>query len=91
MVARVATFEQLDVDGMNSAAVELLRKTVREIPGFHAGYHLRDQRTGKAISVVIWDSVEAAQATREALDSRPQEDRVGAEPDHVEFFEVEPF
>ncbi len=91
MIARVATFDQLDVEGTDSAAVDLLRKTVRETPGFHAGYHLRDRRTGKALSGVIWESPEAAQATREALDRRPQEDRVGAEPDRVEFYEVEPF
>ena len=39
MLARVATFNSLPED-VNSDAVALLRKTVKETPGFIAGYHL---------------------------------------------------
>ena len=54
MIARVATFDNLDPDQPDPEAVELLRTIVRSQPGFRAGYHMRDPRSGKALSVVVF-------------------------------------
>jgi hypothetical protein len=89
MVARVATFNSLPHD-IDPDAVAFLRKTVRETPGFVAGYHLG--RPGrKSISITIFEDADAGRAVAKTLDGRPADQRVGIEPDHVEFFEVESF
>jgi hypothetical protein len=89
MLARVATFNTLP-DDVDPDAVALLRKTVRETPGFVAGYHLGGPGR-KSLSITIFTDADAGQAAGKALDRRPAEQRVGTEPDHVEFFEAEPF
>jgi hypothetical protein len=88
MVARVATFNTLPGD-VDPDAAAFLRQTVRDTPGFVAGYHLR--RPGrKSISITIFEDADAGRAAAKALDQRPKDQRVGIDPDHVEFFEVEP-
>lgn len=89
MLARVATFNTLP-DDVDSDGVALLRKTVRETPGFVAGYHLGGPGR-KSLSIAIFEDADAGRAAAKALDLRPADQRVGTEPDHVEFFEVEPF
>jgi hypothetical protein len=91
MVARVATFNKLDPAQLDQAAVLGLRKIVRETPGFIAGYHLSDPRSGKGLSIVIIESPDVGRAIAEALDARPADARVGIDPDEVEFFTAEPF
>ncbi len=91
MVARVATFHTLDPDRLDQAAVSRLRKIVRETPGFVAGYHLSDPRSGKGLSILILESPDVGRDIADALDARPTEDRVGIDPDIVEFFSVEAF
>lgn len=88
MIARVATFNQLNPEELEPSAVERLRETVRSQPGFRAGYHMRDPQSGKALSVVVFESMEGFQATGAALEERPEGQRVGIKPDSVEFFEV---
>jgi hypothetical protein len=89
MLARVATFNTLP-DDVDPDAVALLRKTVRETPGFVAGYHLGGPGR-KSLSIAIFENADAGRAAADALGRRPADQRVGIEPDHVEFFEVEPF
>jgi hypothetical protein len=91
MVARVATFHTLDPDRLDQAAVARLRKIVRETPGFVAGYHLSAPRSARALSILILESPEVGRDIAEALDARPTGDRVGIDPDTVEFFSVEAF
>ena len=89
MLARVATFDQPPED-LDSDAVNLLRKTVRETPGYVAGFHLRSDE-GKALSIVVVESMEAGRAVGAALDRRPVDQRIGVSPDKVEFFKAEAF
>jgi hypothetical protein len=89
MLARVATFDPLP-EGVNPEAVQLLRKTIRDTPGFVAGYHLGAPGR-RSLSITIFEDAEAGRAAGAALAGRPADQRVGIEPDHVEFFEVEPF
>lgn len=87
MLARVATFNVLP-DDLDDGAIELLQQTVKSAPGYVAGFHMRDPKTGKALSVTVFEDHEAVQRAREALDARPSDRKVGVEPDQVEFFEA---
>jgi hypothetical protein len=89
MLARVATFNELP-DGLDNDAVALLRKTIRETPGFVAGYHLGAPGR-KSLSIAIFEDADAGRAAAAALERRPEGERVGVSPDAVEFFEVQPF
>ena len=87
MLARVATFDTLP-DDLDDGAVDLLRKTIRESPGYVAGFHLRDPRTNKAISITVYEDRDAVEQAREAMSRRPAGSKVGIDPDRVEFFEA---
>jgi hypothetical protein len=89
MLARVATFDPLP-EGLDDEAVQLLRKTIRDTPGFVAGYHLGAPGQ-KSLSITIYEDAEAGRAAGAALARRPEDQKVGIDPDHVEFFEAEPF
>jgi hypothetical protein len=87
MVARVATFNKLP-DNLDEGAVDLLRKTIKGTPGYVAGFHMRDPRTGKALSVSVYEDMDAVARVRAALGARPDDRKVGIDPDEVEFFEA---
>ena len=89
MVGRVATFNSLP-EKADPDAVALLRRTIRETPGFVAGYHMGGPGR-KSLSIAIFEDAEAGSAAAAALERRPADRRVGITPDQVEFFEVEPF
>jgi hypothetical protein len=90
MIARVATFNSLP-DSLDDGAVELLRRTIRQTPGYVAGFHLRDPNTNKALSVTIYENREALERVRAALAARGEDRKVGIDPNEVEFFEAVPF
>jgi hypothetical protein len=86
MIARVATFRQLDIDKLDPAAVEEFRSIMKSTPGYFAGFHLRDPETGKAVSFVVYESREALARAGEALARRPEIDPVGIDPDEIEYY-----
>jgi hypothetical protein len=90
MLARVATFDSLP-DDLDDGAVELLRATIKDVPGYVAGFHLRDPQTHKALSVTVYEDRDAVERVREAMSRRADDRKVGIDPDHVEFFEAFPF
>jgi hypothetical protein len=90
MLARVATFDKLPED-LNDEAVERLRQIARETPGYQAGYHGRDPESGRGLSLLIMEDEDAFRVLGERLDARAEHERVGIDPDHVEFFELTPF
>jgi hypothetical protein len=77
MIARVATFQQLNPDELDAQAVERLRRTIKSTPGFIAGFHLRNPETGKAVSFTVYESPEALAKVGEALVRRNDDERVG--------------
>ena len=87
MLARVATFDSLP-DDLDDGSVDLLRDTIKTVPGYVAGFHLRDPRTNKALSVTVFEDRDAVERGREAMSQRPDDRKVGIDPDHVEFFEA---
>ena len=87
MLARVATFDSLP-DDLDDDAVDLLRATIKAVPGYVAGFHFRDPRTNKAMSVTVFEDRDAVGRMREAMSRRPNGAKVGIDPDRVEFFEA---
>lgn len=86
MIARVATFHQLDTDKLDPAAVEQFRNIMKGTTGYVAGFHLRDPNTGKALSFVVYESREALEKVGEALARHPNVDPVGIDPDEVDYY-----
>ncbi len=89
MLARVATFNSMP-DELDPNAVDRLRRTIREVPGFVAGYHLGTPG-GKALSIVLVEDADAGRAIAAALARRSPADRVGIDPDEVDFYDAQPF
>lgn len=87
MLARVATFNSLPGD-LDDGAVDLLRQTIKAVPGYVAGFHLRDPQSNKAMSVTVYEDMAAVERAREAMAERPDDRKVGVDPDQVEFFEA---
>jgi hypothetical protein len=87
MLARVATFHTLP-DDLDDNAVDLLRQTITTVPGYVAGFHLRDPRSHKALSVTVFEDQDAVERAREAMSRRADDRKVGIDPDEVEFFEA---
>jgi hypothetical protein len=90
MLARLATFntQPAQADDVN---VQYLRDTIKSVPGFVAGFHMLDEQSGKAYSLVVLEDESSRARVREALAQRPAERRVGVEPDHVQFLTATPF
>jgi hypothetical protein len=86
MIARVATFHQLDTAKLDPAAVEQFRSIIKGAPGYVAGFHLRDPETGKAVSFTVHESREALEKVGDVLARRPEIDPVGIDPDEVEYY-----
>lgn len=86
MIARVATFDQLSPDDLDPDAVERLRSIIKSSPGFVAGFHLRNPDTGKAVSFTVYESSEGLEAAGKALGQRADDQRVGIEPDQVDYY-----
>jgi hypothetical protein len=86
MIARVATFRQLDTDKLDPAAVEQFRSTIKGTPGYVAGFHLRNPETGKAVSFTVFERREALERAGDALARRPDVDPVGIDPDEVDYY-----
>ncbi len=85
MVARVATFDEAPtLHADDERRVASLRELARSLPGFVAGYHLREENTGRLMSVSIWESDEAMIRGEEAVKNRPSSDQRGIRPSRIE-------
>jgi hypothetical protein len=86
MIARVATFHQLDTSKLDPAAVEQFRGIFASTPGFVDGFHLHDPKTGRAVSFTLFETPEALRKVGDALAQRPHVDPDGSEPDEVDYY-----
>jgi heme-degrading monooxygenase HmoA len=89
-VARVATWDeppalQEDDERRANSLYELLKS----LPGFIAGYYLREASTGRLISMTVWESEEALEAAEEAVRARPVGDQRGIRPSRIERWNVD--
>lgn len=90
MLARLATFNSRPAD-VEDADVQYLRDTIKSVPGFVAGFHMVDERSGTAYSLVVVEDEASGARVRTALAERPPERRVGVDPDQVQFLTARAF
>ena len=84
-VARVALFDpapRLHADDDRRA--ETLRDLIRSVPGFIAGYDLREEGTGRLLSITVWESEADVDTAERTVRSRPVSDQRGIRPALVE-------
>lgn len=84
MLARLATFNSQPADP-EDPNLQYLRDTIKSVPGFVAGFHMLDEQSGKAYSLVVLEDEATRARVLDALAERPAERRVGVDPDHVQF------
>ena len=84
-VARVATFDEPPVlREDDDRRAQTLYELLKSLPGFVAGYYLREPATGKLLSVTVWASEQALDAAEQAVGDRPESDQRGIRPSRLE-------
>jgi heme-degrading monooxygenase HmoA len=84
-VARLALFDDppaLQDDDARRART--LFELLASLPGFEGAYYLREEASGRLISLTFWESEETLEAAERAVADRPVEDRRGIDPTSVE-------
>jgi heme-degrading monooxygenase HmoA len=84
MICRVALHEKTP-GSVASDEARGFRQWIKGQPGFVGGYHVQDSKTGKMLSITIWDSEESMQALR---GEPPPGGSVGIVTDREELFDV---
>ena len=84
MICRVALHEKTP-GSVSSDEARGFRGWVKEQPGFVGGYHVQDSKTGRMLSITIWDSEESRVALKEATTPGGP---VGITTDREELFDV---
>ena len=57
MICRVALHEN-PPGSITTDEARSLHQWLKGLPGFVTGYHVQDSRTGRMLSIIIWDSEE---------------------------------
>ena len=84
MVIRVATFEQRPAAHADEQLMAQFRAWMKSQPGFRAGWHTHDSKTGRAQSISVWDDLASLMAMKDrACPGGP----IGAKPDRTEVFD----
>ena len=84
MICRVAIHEH-SPGSIASEEARSFREWIKEQPGFVGGYHVQDSKTGRMLSITIWDSEESMEALREHT---PPGGSLGIVTDREEPFDV---
>ena len=84
MICRVALHEQTP-GPITSEEARGFRQWLKEQPGFVGGYHAQDSKTGRMVSITVWDSEESWAALRERT---PPGGSVGITTERLELFDV---
>jgi heme-degrading monooxygenase HmoA len=89
-VARLAIFEEPPAFQEDDARrARTLFELLASLPGFEGAYYMREEASGRLISLTIWESEEALEAAERAVAARPVEDRRGIDPTRVERWVVD--
>jgi heme-degrading monooxygenase HmoA len=84
-VVRLALFDPAPVlQEDDDRRAQSLRELLGTLPGFIAGYQLREEGTGRLIDLSVWESEAALEAAEEAVRGRPASDQRGIRPTKVE-------
>ena len=84
MICRVALHEQ-PPGSIAAEEARGFRTWIKEQPGFVGGYHVQDSKTGRMLSITMWDSEESMEALREHT---PPGGSLGITTDREELFDV---
>lgn len=84
-VARVAIFDEAPLlHDDDERRAKSLRELLQSAPGFIAGYDLREEATGRLMSVTLWESEAALEPGERAVRNRPVRDQRGIRPSRIE-------
>ena len=84
-IARVATFDDPPVlREDDDRRAQTLYDLLKSLPGFVAGYYLREPATERLMSVTVWESEQSLEAAEQAVGDRPVSDQRGIRPSRVE-------
>jgi len=84
MCCRVALHEKTP-GSVTSDEARNFRGSVKGLAGFVGGYHVQDSKTGRMLSITIWESEEGMDALR---DRTPPGGSLGIVTDREELFDV---
>jgi heme-degrading monooxygenase HmoA len=84
MICRVALHEKTP-GSVTSDEARSFRQWIKGQPGFICGYHVQDSKTGRMLSITIWDSEESMEALSEHT---PPGGSLGIVTDREELFDV---
>jgi heme-degrading monooxygenase HmoA len=84
MFCRVALHEKTP-GSVASEGARSFRGWLKEQPGFVGGYHVQDSKTGRMLTITIWDSEESMEVLREHT---PPGGSLGIITDREELFDV---
>jgi len=89
-VARVATWDEPpEFHEDDERRAQTLYELLKTLPGFVAGLYVREQSSGRLMSLTVWESEQALEAAEEAVSARPVEDQRGIRPSRVERWNVD--
>jgi heme-degrading monooxygenase HmoA len=89
-IARLAIFDEPpELHEDDARRANTLFELLASLPGFEAAYYLREQATGRMISLTVWASEDALDAAERAVAQRPIDDRRGIDPSRVERWVVD--
>jgi heme-degrading monooxygenase HmoA len=84
-VARVAIFDEApQLHDDDERRVQSLRELLQSLPGFIGGHDLREEVTGRLMSVTLWESEAALEAGERAVRDRPVSHQRGIRPSRIE-------
>jgi heme-degrading monooxygenase HmoA len=89
-VARVAIWDEPpDLQPDDERRARSLYDLLGSLPGFVAGYYLREAATGRLMNVTMWESEDALEAAERSVAERPAADQRGIRPSRVERWVVD--
>jgi hypothetical protein len=84
MLCRVALHEN-PPGSVASDEAKGFREWLKEQPGFVGGYHAQDSKTGRMVSITVWDTEESMTALKERT---PPGGPLGIQTERLEVFDV---
>jgi hypothetical protein len=84
MVIRIATFDTKPELAVDEERLEEFRNWMKEQPGFRSAWHASDSKTGKSVSISVWQDMPSLLAMKDRKFPGPPIER---KPDKVELFD----
>jgi heme-degrading monooxygenase HmoA len=89
-VVRIATWDEPpELQEDDARRAQTLYDLLKSLPGFIAGYYVREESSGRLMSFTVWESEAALEAAEQAVADRPAGDQRGIRPSRVERWVVD--